>query len=92
MGTITTPFGVSAFTLRLGVSGTSVTGSAHFGAPLFDSTLQLGASLLSPTTFAGRVGNGDGSLPITGTMSDDGTTISGSVVQGATWTYVVTRQ
>ena len=92
VGSISTPFGVGAFTLRLGVSGTTVSGSAHFGAPIFDSTLHLAGSLTSASQFSGVVYNGDGNLPITGTLSADGTTLSGTVVQGATYTYVVTRQ
>lgn len=92
VGTISTPFGVGAFSLRLSASGTVVTGSAHFGAPIFDSTLRLDGSLLSPTQLTARLSNGEGSLPLTGTLSADGSTITGTVVQGATYTYVVTRQ
>jgi hypothetical protein len=91
-GTISTPFGDGAFSLRISVSGTSLSGSAHFGAPIFDSTLRLTGSLVSATQFTGLVSNGEGSLPLTGTLSADGSTLTGTVVQGATYTYVVTRQ
>ena len=91
-GSISTPFGVGAFTLRLSVSGTSVSGSAHFGAPIFDSTLRLAGSLASPTQLSAQVFNGEGSLPVSGTLSADGSTLTGTVVQGATYTYIVTRQ
>ena len=91
-GTISTPFGVGAYTMRISVSGTSLSGSAHFGAPIFDSTLRLTGSLVSATQLTGFLSNGEGSLPLTGTLSADGTTMTGTVVQGATYTYVVTRQ
>lgn len=91
-GTISTPFGVGAYTMRISVSGPSVSGSAHFGAPIFDSTLRLTGSLVSATQLTGFVSNGEGSLPLTGTLSADGTTMTGTVVQGATYTYIVTRQ
>ena len=78
--------------MRLSVSGTSVSGSAHFGAPIFDSTLRLTGFFVSPTQLSAQVFNGEGSLPVTGTLSADGSTMTGTVVQGATYTYVVTRQ
>ena len=93
VGTISTPFGVGAFTLRLGVSGTSVSGSAHFGAPIFDATLSLVGSLTAPSQLSATLFNGEGSLPLTGTMSADGRTITGTVIQGPyTYNYLVTRQ
>lgn len=90
-GTISTSFGTGAFTMRISQSGSTLTGSAHFGAPIFDSTLKLAATLLNPTQFSGTVSNGEGSLPIVGTLSADGKTITGTVVQGETYTFVVTR-
>lgn len=91
-GTITTPFGTGAFTMRISQSGTSLSGSAHFGAPVFDATLKLAALTLDGVNFSGFVSSGEGSLPITGTLSADGTTITGTVTElQQVWTYVVTR-
>jgi hypothetical protein len=47
--------------------------------------------LLSATQFSGLVLSGEGSLPITGTLSADGSTITGTVTQGEVYTYVVKR-
>ena len=91
-GTITTPFGTGAFTMRISQSLTSLSGSAHFGAPVFDATLKLAASTLDGVNFSGFVSSGEGSLPITGTLSADGTTITGTVIElQQVWTYAVTR-
>ena len=90
-GTITTSFGTGAFTMGLSQSQTSVSGSAHFGAPIFDSTRKVTGTLLSATQFSGLVLSGEGSLPITGTLSADGSTITGTVTQGEVYTYVVKR-
>jgi hypothetical protein len=91
-GTITTPFGTGAFTMGISQSPTTVSGSAHFGAPIFDATRKLAGTMLTPTQFSGNVSNGEGSLPITGTLSADGTTITGTVTQGQVYTYTVTRK
>ena len=90
-GTITTPFGTGAFTMGISQSSTTVSGRVHFGAPIFDSTRKLAGTLLNASQFSGFVSNGEGSLPITGTLSADGTTITGTVIQGAVYTYVVKR-
>ncbi len=91
-GAITTSFGTGAFNLKMSQSGTTLNGSAHFGAPIFDATLKLVAGTLNTSQFAGTVSSGEGSLPITGTLSPDGATITGTVTQGQVYTYVVTRQ
>ena len=90
-GTITTSFGTGAFTMGISQSTTGVSGSVHFGAPIFDSTRKLTGTLLNATQFSGFVSSGEGSLPITGTLSADGTTITGTVTQGEVYTYVVKR-
>jgi hypothetical protein len=91
-GTISTSFGTGAFTMRISQSQTSLVGSAHFGAPIFDATLKLAAMSLNGSQFSGFVSNGEGSLPITGILSADGTTLIGTVAElGQTFTYVVTR-
>jgi hypothetical protein len=91
-GTISTSFGTGAFTMKISESVGSLSGSAHFGAPIFDSTLKLTAATLDDIHFSGIVLNGEGSLPITGTLSADGSTISGTVVElGETFTYLVFR-
>ena len=79
---MTTSFGTGLYTMRISQSGTALSGSAHFGATIFDSTLKLATNASSATQFSGFVSNGEGSLPITGTISADGTTISGMAVQG----------
>lgn len=91
-GTITTTFGTGAFTMGISQSSTTVSGNAHFGPPIFDATLKLSGVLLDTSDFVGAVSNGEGRLPITGTLSADGTTITGTVTQGQTYTYRVTRQ
>ena len=78
--------------MRISQSATNLSGSVHFGAPIFDSTLKLSGTTSSSTQFSGVVFNGEGSLPITGTMSADHTTITGTVTQGEVYTYTVTRQ
>jgi hypothetical protein len=90
-GTITTSFGTGAFTMGLSQSQTGVSGSAHFGAPIFDSTRKVTGTLLSATQFSGFVLSGEGNLPITGTLSANSATITGTVTQGEVYTYVVTR-
>ena len=77
--------------MGLSQSQTGVSGSAHFGAPIFDSTRKVTGTLLSATQFFGFVLSGEGSLPITGTLSADGSTITGTVTQGEVYTYVVKR-
>jgi hypothetical protein len=72
-------------------SQTALSGNVHFGAPIFDSTLKLTGSTVNATQFTGYVSNGEGSLPITGTLSPDGTTITGTVTQGEVYTYIVKR-
>lgn len=91
-GTITTSFGTGAFTMRISQSSSVISGSVHFGAPIFDATLKLVGTLMTASQFAGAVSNGEGSLPITGTLSADGKTITGTVIQGQVYTYTVTRQ
>ncbi len=91
-GTITTSFGTGAFTMRISQSVSALSGSVHFGAPIFDSTLKLVGMASSASQFSGSVSNGEGRLPITGTLSADGTTITGTVIQGQVYTYKVTRQ
>jgi len=66
-------------------------GNVHFGAPIFDSTLKLAGSTVNATQFTGYVSNGEGSLPITSTLSPDGTTTTGTVTQGEAYTYIVKR-
>ena len=90
-GTITTSFGTGAFTMGLSQSATGVSGSAHFGAPIFDSTRKITGTLLNSNQFSGSVLSGEGSLPITGTLSADGMTITGTVIQGEVYTFVVKR-
>lgn len=90
-GTITTSFGTGAFSMGISQSSTTVSGNVHFGAPIFDATRKLAGTLLTPSQFAGTVSNGEGSLPITGTLSADGKTITGTVTQGEVYTYTVTR-
>lgn len=91
-GTITTSFGTGAFTMRIAQSSTAVSGSVHFGAPIFDATLRLAGTVQNASQLSGTVSNGEGRLPITGTLSADGTTITGTVIQGQVYTYTVTRQ
>lgn len=90
-GTITTSFGTGTFTMGITQSSTGVSGSAHFGAPIFDSTRKITGTLLNATQFSGFVLSGEGTLPITGTLSTDGTTITGTVTQGEVYTFVVKR-
>lgn len=91
-GTITTSFGTGAYTMKISQSAGSLSGSVHFGAPIFDSTLKLAAVTLDGVQFSGFVSNGEGSLPITGTLSPDGNTIAGTVTQlGEVYTYIVIR-
>jgi hypothetical protein len=91
-GTITTSFGTGAFTMGISQSPTALSGSVHFGAPIFDSTRKITGTLLNATQFSGFVLSGEGSLPITGTLSADGTTITGTVTQGEVYTFTVTRK
>lgn len=91
-GTITTSFGTGAFTMRISQSSTALSGSVHFGAPIFDATLKLTGTATSASQFSGTVSNGEGSLPITGVLSPDGSTITGTVTQGEVYTYSVKRQ
>jgi hypothetical protein len=91
-GSISTSFGAGAFTMKISQSGGSLSGSVHFGAPIFDSTLKLVGSTSDGIQFSGYVSNGEGSLPITGTLSADGSSMAGTVVQlGETYTYLVFR-
>ena len=84
--------GTTAFSLKLSVSGSNVSGSAHFGLPIFDSTVKLTATTPDGVQFSGFVFNGEGSLPISGVMSADGKTITGTVIDGGLLvTYTVTR-
>jgi hypothetical protein len=84
--------GSTAFSLSLSVSGSNISGSAHFGLPIFDSTLKLTATTPDGIHFSGFVFNGEGSLPISGVMSADGKTIFGTVIDGGLLlTYTVTR-
>jgi hypothetical protein len=84
--------GTTAFSLNLSASGSNISGSAHFGLPIFDSTLKLTATTPDGVGFSGFVFNGEGSLPISGVMSVDGKTITGTVIDGGLLlTYTVTR-
>ncbi len=84
--------GITAFSLKLSVSGSSISGSAHFGLPIFDATLKLTATTPDGLHFSGFVFNGEGSLPISGVMSADGKTIFGSIMDGGLLlTYTATR-
>ena len=92
-GTITTSFGTGAFTMKISQSSGALSGSVHFGAPIFDSTLKLAGATLDGIQFVGFVSNGEGNLPITGTMSADGLSMTGTVTQlGEVYTYIVLRQ
>ena len=92
-GTIATSFGTGAFTMKISQSSGALSGSAHFGAPIFDSTLKLAGATLDGIQFNGFVSNGEGSLPITGTLSADGSSVNGTVTQlGQVYTYIVFRQ
>ena len=92
-GTITTSFGTGALTMKISQSSGSLSGSVHFGAPIFDSTDKLAAVTLDGVQFSGVVFNGDASAPITGTLSADGLSINGTVTQlGQVYTYIVFRQ
>lgn len=90
-GTITTSFGTGLFTMSISQSGATLSGSTHFGAPIFDSTLKLSASSPDGTHFSGYALKTKGSLPITGILSAGGSTITGTVTQGEVYTFVVTR-
>ena len=84
--------GTTAFSLKLSVSGSNVSGSAHFGLPIFDATVKLATATPDGVHFSGFVFNGEGSLPISGVMSADGKTITGTVIDGGLLvTYTVTR-
>jgi hypothetical protein len=84
--------GSTAFSLSLSVSGSNISGSARFGLPVFDATLKLTAATPDGVHFSGFVFNGEGSLPISGVMSADGKTITGTVIDGGLLlTYTVTR-
>jgi hypothetical protein len=78
-GTIVSPdLGAGLFTLQLSVVGTSVTGHVFAGKPIFDSGFNMSSGkLTSPTTFVGLVARSHGFIEITGTLSADGTTITG---------------
>ena len=91
-GTVTTSFGTGAFTMRISQSSTALSGNVHFGAPIFDSTLKLTDTATSVSQFSGTVSNGEGSLPISGALSPDETTITGTVTQGEVYSYSVRRQ
>ncbi len=91
-GTISTSFGTGAFTMKISQSVGSLSGAVHFGAPIFDSTLKLTGVTLDGIQFSGVVFNGEGTLPISGTLNPDGATMTGTVVQlGQTYTYLVFR-
>jgi hypothetical protein len=91
-GTITTSFGTGLFTMAISESSTgALNGSAHFGAPIFDATLKLSAMTLDGVQFSGFVFNSKGGDAITGTLSPDGKTITGTVNQGEIYTYTVSR-
>lgn len=91
-GTITASFGTGAFTMRISQSATGLSGSVHFGAPIFDATLKLTGNVRSANQFTGTVSNGEGGLPIAGSLSADGKTITGTVIQGQTFSFTAVRQ
>lgn len=78
--------------MAISQSQSTVSGSMHFGAPIFDSTRKLAGTMVTPKQFSGSVSNGQGSLPISAVLSADGTTITGTVIQGQVYTYTVTRK
>ena len=68
--------GVTHISTRLSRSGALVTGSAHVGAPTYDSTLRFDGTTVSGTQLDRRAGTGDGSFPFVGTLSADGQTMT----------------
>ena len=96
-GTITDPnVGTGLFTMKLSVVGTTVSGNLRAGAPIFDSGFNMSSgSLTSPTTFVGSIARSHGFIVVSGTLSADGTTITG--IFGTNdpslgYPYTVTRQ
>jgi uncharacterized repeat protein (TIGR01451 family) len=95
-GTIGNPdVGLGLFTMKLSVVGTTVTGQLRAGAPIFDSGFNMSSgSLTSPTTMVGLIARSQGFIEVTGTLSADGTTITGIFGSNGTPSYpfTVTRQ
>jgi hypothetical protein len=91
-GFVSTPFGTGAFSLGISQSQSSISGSAQFGAPIFDAKGKLTAAVLNGTHFSGYVSSGEGLSPITGSLSSDGTKLSGTVIQGVVYSYVANRR
>jgi len=96
-GTISDPnVGTGLFTMKLSVVGTTVTGQLRAGAPIFDSGFNMSiGSLTSPTTFIGDIPRSQGFIVVNGTLSADGTTITGIFYSNSTfggYPYTVTRQ
>jgi hypothetical protein len=96
-GTIGDPnVGTGLFTMQLSVVGTTVTGNLRAGAPIFDSGFNMNSgSLTSPTTMVGSIARSQGFIVLNGTLSADGTTITGLFYTngpGSAYPYTVTRQ
>jgi hypothetical protein len=95
-GTIGNPtVGLGLFTMKLSVVGTTVTGQLRAGAPIFDSGFNMNSgSLTSPTTMVGSIARSQGFIEVTGTLSADGTTITGIFYSNGpnSYPYTVTRQ
>ncbi len=87
--------GTGLFTMKLSVVGTTVTGQLRAGAPIFDSGFNMSSgSLTSPTTMVGFIPRSQGAIEVTGTLSADGTTITGIFYSNGPnpYPYTVTRQ
>jgi|ERR1035437_2826833 hypothetical protein len=95
-GTIGNPtVGFGLFTMKLSVVDTTVTGQMRTGAPIFDSGFNMSSgSLTSPTTMVGFIARSQGFIEVTGTLSADGTTITGIFYSNGPnfYPYTVTRQ
>jgi len=95
-GTIGDPnVGTGLFTMKLSVVDTTVTGQLRAGAPIFDSGFNMSSGYLtSPTTMVGFIARSKGAIVVTGTLSADGTTITGIFYSNGPnpYPYTVTRQ
>jgi hypothetical protein len=95
-GTIVSPdLGAGLFTLQLSVVGTTVSGHVFAGKPIFDAGFNMSSgTLTSPTTFVGLIARSHGFIEVTGTLSADGTTITGVFGSNSPGSlpYTVTRQ
>jgi hypothetical protein len=91
-GTIGDPnFGTGLFTMQLSVVGTTVTGNLRAGAPIFDAGFNMSiGSLTSPTTMVGLIARSQGFIEVTGTLSADGSTITGIFYSNGPTSYPYT--